>query len=65
MTLHTKSVIKRNSPPKLGGVPASLASRRGGSKAGLLQDSSLEPPRLAALGTPPNLGGEFFSGSKL
>jgi hypothetical protein len=48
MVLHTNSVIKRNSPPKLGGVPASLASRRGGSKAGLLQEFVIgtTPPRL-------------------
>jgi hypothetical protein len=36
-----------------------LASRRGGSKAGMFRISAQEPPRLAALGTPPNLGGEF------
>src|SRR5262245_47750466 len=35
------------------------ASRRGGSKAVYCKASAMEPPRLAALGTPPNLGGEF------
>jgi hypothetical protein len=46
-------------PPKLGGVPASLASRRGGSFAEVPKSAALEPPRLAALGTPPDSGGEF------
>jgi len=36
------SVIKQNSPPKLGGVAASLASSRGGFLSRILQESGLE-----------------------
>jgi protein ImuB len=47
-----------NSPPKLGGVARSagvVPMRNVEASAFRLE----EPPRLAALGTPPNLGGEF------
>ena len=41
-------VVLYNSPPKLGGVPASLASRRGGSKSAILQEfgTGTTPSRL-------------------
>ena len=48
-----------NSPPKLGGVAASVSEQTGWFHSRVLQAIATEPPRLASLGTPPNLGGEF------
>jgi len=40
-------------------VPASLSEQAGWFQLALLRSSVREPPRLAALGIPPKLGGEF------
>src|SRR6476659_4513526 len=50
-----------NSPPKLGGVPASLSEQAAWFQRQCFKTTALEPPRLATLGTPPNLGGELLA----
>src|SRR5437667_5487188 len=59
-----KELRRKNSPPKLGGVAPRSASPTGRSLkkgAGMVLKAGItvvEPPRLASLDTPPNLGGE-------
>ena len=60
---------ERVSPPKLGGVAASEASRRGGSLAETFQECISEtfrlwnhPVRAFGASTPPNLGGDTPTG---
>src|SRR5262249_10153702 len=57
--LQIKWINSKTSPPKLGGVPASFSEQAGWFQSPPFKNSAQEPPHLAALGTPPNLGGEF------